>query len=109
MSILDLLKEKAANEKQNFLNSIRIKASTKLKNTDDNKIIDIISITSDITLDNLIPIKKSRLFKTFFVAYFHPIFLNKNNYTFCNVFDNKEEFDEAIRIIKKYYKTNFRV
>lgn len=44
-----------------------------------------------------------------FVAYFHPVFLDKNNYTFCNVFDNKEEFDEAIRIIKKYYKTNFRV
>lgn len=184
MSILDLLKKKTVNEKQNFLNSIRIKASTKLKNTDDNKIIDIISIvdafnsslsvtnlieqsscvpkqnivlpteilgqgvdqiplqkydiirakigvcehygviykidtelniawvvsiTSDITLDNLIPIKKSRLFKTFFVAYFHPIFLNKNNYTFCNVFDNKEEFDETVRIIKKYYKTNFRV
>lgn len=35
MSILDLLKEKTANEKQNFLNSIRIKVSTKLKNTDD--------------------------------------------------------------------------
>lgn len=47
--------------------------------------------------------------KTAFVAYFHPIFLNKNNYIFCNVFDNKEEFDEAVRIIKKYYKTNFRV
>lgn len=184
MSILDLLKEKTANEKQNFLNSIRIKVSAKLKNTDDNKILDVISIvdtfssslsvtnlieqsscvpkqnivlpteilgqgvdqiplqkydiirakigpsthygviykidtelniawtvsiTSDITLDNLIPIKKSRLFKTFFVAYFHPIFLNKNNYTFCNVFDNKEEFDEAVRTIKKYYKTNFRV
>lgn len=69
----------------------------------------VVNITSDITLDNLIPIKKSRLFKTFFVAYFHPIFLNKNNYTSCNVFDNKEEFDEAVRIIKKYYKTNFRV
>lgn len=184
MSILNLLKEKTADEKQNFLNSIRSKASSKLKNTDDNKILDVISIvdafnsslsinslveqsscvpkqnivlpteilgqgvdqiplqkydiirakiggyehygviykidtelniawvvsiTSDITLDNLIPIKKSRLFKTFFVAYFHPIFLNKNNYTFCNVFDNKEEFDETIRIIKKYYKTNFRV
>ncbi len=184
MSILNLLKEKTADEKQNFLNSIRCKASSKLKNTDDNKILDVISIvdafnsslsinslveqsscvpkqnivlpteilgqgvdqiplqkydvikakigpcehygviykidaelniawvvnlTSDITLDNLIPIKKSRLFKTFFVAYFHPIFLNKNGYTFCNVFDNKEEFDEAVRIIKKYYKTNFRV
>lgn len=184
MSILNLLKEKTADEKQNFLNSIRSKASSKLKNTDDNKILDVISIvdafnsslsinslveqsscvlkqnivlpteilgqgvdqiplqkydiirakigvcehygviykidtelniawvvsiTSDITLDNLIPIKKSRLFKTFFVAYFHPIFLNKNNYIFCNVFDNKEEFDETVRIIKKYYKTNFRV
>lgn len=184
MSILNLLKEKTANEKQNFLNSIRCKVSSKLKNTDDNKILDvlsivdafnpsssvhslveqcscvpkqniilpteilgqgidqiplqkydiirtkigvcehygviykidtelniawIVSITSDITLDNLIPIKRSRLFKTFFVAYFHPVFLNKNNYTFCNVFDNKEEFDETVRIIKKYYKTNFRV
>lgn len=184
MSILDLLKEKSVEEKENFLNSIRSKASSKLKNTDDNKILDVIStvdafnsslsinslveqsscvpkqnivlpteilgqgvdqiplqkydiirakigvcehygviykidtelniawvvsITSDITLDSLIPIKKSRLFKTFFVAYFHPIFLNKNNYTFCNVFDNKEEFDETVRIIKKYYKTNFRV
>lgn len=184
MSILNLLKEKTADEKQNFLNSIRAKASSKLKNTDNDKILDVISIvdafnsslsinslveqsscvlkqnivlpteilgqgvdqiplqkydiirakigvcehygviykidtelniawvvsiTSDITLDNLIPIKKSRLFKTFFVAYFHPIFLNKNNYTFCNVFDNKEEFDETVRIIKKYYKTNFRV
>lgn len=184
MSILDLLKEKSIEEKENFLNSIRSKVSSKLKNTDNNKILDVISlvdafssslsvtslieqsecvpkqsivlpteilgqgidqiplqkydiirakigpgthygviykidpelniawvvsITSDITLDNLIPIKKSRLFKTFFVAYFHPIFLNKNNYTFCNVFDNKEEFDETIRIIKKYYKTNFRV
>lgn len=78
MSILDLLKKKTANEKQNFLNSIRIKASTKLKNTDDNKIIDIISIVdafnSSLSVTNL-----------------------------------KEEFDEAIRIIKKYYKTNFRV
>lgn len=184
MSILDLLKEKTADEKQNFLNSIRSKTSAKLKNTDDNKILDVlsivdafnpslsvsnlvkqtscvskrdivlpteilgqgidqiplqkydiirakigpsvhygviykidpelniawtVSITSDITLNNLIPIKRSRLFKTFFVAYFHPVFLDKNNYTFCNVFDNKEEFDEAIRIIKKYYKTNFRV
>lgn len=183
MSILDLLKEKSVEEKENFLNSVRSKASSKLKNTDDNKILDVISIvdafssslstslieqsscvpkqnivlpteilgqgidqiplqkydiirakigpsahygviykidpelniawtvsiTSDITLNNLIPIKRSRLFKTFFVAYFHPVFLDKNNYTFCNVFDNKEEFDETIRIIKKYYKTNFRV
>lgn len=184
MSILNLLKEKSVEEKENFLNAVRSKVSSKLKNTDNNKILDVISIvdafssslsttslieqsscvpkenivlpteilgqgidqiplqkydiirakigpnahygviykidtelniawvvsiTSDITLDNLIPIKKSRLFKTFFVAYFHPIFLNKNNYTFCNVFDNKEEFDETVRSIKKYYKTNFRV
>ena len=65
----------------------------------------ILNLLKEKTADE----KKSRLFKTFFVAYFHPIFLNKNNYTFCNVFDNKEEFDETIRIIKKYYKTNFRV
>lgn len=184
MSILDLLKEKSVEEKENFLNAVRAKISSKLKNSDNHKITDIISlvdafssslsvtslieqfscvpkqsivlpteilgqgidqiplqkydiirakigpsahygviykidpelniawtvsITSDITLNNLIPIKRSRLFKTFFVAYFHPVFLDKNNYTFCNVFDNKEEFDEAIRIIKKYYKTNFRV
>lgn len=44
MSILNLLKEKTADEKQNFLNSIRSKASSKLKNTDDNKILDVISI-----------------------------------------------------------------
>lgn len=31
MSILNLLKEKTANEKQNFLNSIRCKVSSKLK------------------------------------------------------------------------------
>lgn len=31
MSILNLLKEKTADEKQNFLNSIRSKASSKLK------------------------------------------------------------------------------
>ena len=184
MSILDLLKEKSVKEKEDFLNSLRSKITTKLKNTNDNKISDVInlvnefnsslsvtslteqsscvpkqnivlpieilgqgidqiplqkydiirtkigvcehygviykidtelniawivSITSDINLNNLIPIKRSRLFKTFFVAYFHPVFLDKNNYIFCNVFDNKEEFDEAVRIIKKYYKTNFRV
>lgn len=184
MSILDLLKEKSVKEKEDFLNSLRSKITTKLKNTNDNKISDVINlvnefnsslsvtslteqsscvskrdivlpteilgqgidqiplqkydvikakigpcehygviykidaelniawvvnITSDITLNNLIPIKRSRLFKTFFVTYFHPVFLDKNNYTFCNVFDNKEEFDETIRIIKKYYKTNFRV
>lgn len=86
-----------------FINGVIYKIDTELN------IAWVVSITSDITLDNLIPIKKSRLFKTFFVAYFHPIFLNKNNYTFCNVFDNKEEFDETVRIIKKYYKTNFRV
>lgn len=44
MSILDLLKEKSVEEKENFLNSVRSKASSKLKNTDDNKILDVISI-----------------------------------------------------------------
>lgn len=33
MSILDLLKEKSVEEKENFLNSVRSKASSKLKNT----------------------------------------------------------------------------
>jgi hypothetical protein len=48
MSILNLLKEKTADEKQNFLNSIRSKASSKLKNTDDNKILDVKSIIKQI-------------------------------------------------------------
>lgn len=47
MSILDLLKEKSVEEKENFLNSVRSKASSKLKNTDDNKILDVISIRVD--------------------------------------------------------------
>lgn len=38
MSILNLLKEKTADEKQNFLNSIRSKASSKLKNTYENRL-----------------------------------------------------------------------
>lgn len=58
MSILNLLKEKTANEKQNFLNSIRIKVSAKLKNTDDNKIIDVISIVdafnSSLSINSLV-------------------------------------------------------
>lgn len=80
MSILNLLKEKTADEKQNFLNSIRSKASSKLKNTDDNKILDVISIVdafnSSLSINSLV---------------------------------EQSSFDETIRIIKKYYKTNFRV
>lgn len=89
MSILDLLKEKTANEKQNFLNSIRIKVSAKLKNTDDNKILDVISIVDAFS---------SSLSTTSLIEQ-----------SSCVPKQNKEEFDEAIRIIKKYYKTNFRV
>ena len=44
MSILDLLKEKSVEEKENFLNSVRSKVSSKLKNTDNNKILDVISL-----------------------------------------------------------------
>lgn len=58
MSILNLLKEKTADEKQNFLNSIRSKASSKLKNTDNNKILDVISLvdafSSSLSVTSLI-------------------------------------------------------
>lgn len=50
MNILNLLKEKTADEKQNFLNSIRSKVSSKLKNTDDNKISDAISLVEEFSL-----------------------------------------------------------
>lgn len=58
MSILNLLKEKTADEKQNFLNSIRSKTSSKLKNADDNKILDVISIVdafnSSLSINSLV-------------------------------------------------------
>ena len=70
-----------------------------------------VCITSDITLPNIIPIKESRMFKTFYVAEFTPIYLNRGNpvcYKFCGVIDNKKEFNEVCKAIKKYYKTLFR-
>ena len=66
----------------------------------------VVPLTSDLTLDNILPIKGSRIFKTFYCTYFHPIFLNKNDYTFCNIFDNKKEFDNIVKVIKNYYKSN---
>lgn len=58
MSILDLLKEKSVEEKENFLNSVRSKVSSKLKNTDDNKILDVISIVdafnSSLSINSLV-------------------------------------------------------
>ena len=58
MSILDSLKEKTADEKQNFLNSVRSKVSSKLKNTDNNKILDVISLvdafSSSLSVTSLI-------------------------------------------------------
>lgn len=105
MSILNLLKEKTADEKQNFLNSIRSKASSKLKNTDDNKILDVISIVdafnSSLSINSLVE-QSSCVPK-------QNIVLPTEILGQGNVFDNKEEFDETVRIIKKYYKTNFRV
>lgn len=62
-----------------------------------------VGLTSDITLPNIIPIKESRMFKTFYVAEFIPIYLN-----ICGVIDNKKEFNEVCKAIKKYYKTLFR-
>lgn len=70
-----------------------------------------VGLTSDITLPNIIPIKESRMFKTFYVAEFTPIYLNRGNpvcYKFCGVIDNKKEFNEVCKAIKKYYKTLFR-
>lgn len=60
MSILNLLKEKTADEKQNFLNSIRSKASSKLKNTDDNKILDVKSMKIDYNKTAIIPLDYSK-------------------------------------------------
>lgn len=58
MSILDLLKEKSVEEKENFLNSVRSKVSSKLKNTDNNKILDVISLvdafSSSLSVTSLI-------------------------------------------------------
>lgn len=51
------------------------------------------------------------MFKTFYVAEFTPIYLNRCNpvrYKFCGVIDNKREFNEVCKAIKKYYKTLFR-
>lgn len=113
MSILDLLKEKSVEEKENFLNSVRSKVSSKLKNTDNNKILDVISLvdafSSSLSVTNLIEQsecvpKQSIVLPTEILGQgIDQIPLQKN------VFDNKEEFDETVRIIKKYYKTNFRV
>lgn len=74
-------------------------------------IVYTVGLTSDITLPNIIPIKESRMFKTFYVAEFTPIYLNRGNpvcYKFCGVIDNKKEFNEVCKAIKKYYKTLFR-
>lgn len=58
ISILDLLKEKSVEEKENFLNSVRSKVSSKLKNTDNNKILDVISLvdafSSSLSVTSLI-------------------------------------------------------
>ena len=53
----------------------------------------VVSITSDLQLSNIIPIKESRLFNTF---------------AFCGIFDAKKDFDKAYKAIKNYYKINFR-
>lgn len=66
-----------------------------------------ISITSDLLVPNIIPIKNSRLFNTFFVSELNSFALDKNLLKFCGIFDNKKEIDNALRIIKRYYKHNF--
>lgn len=74
------------------------------------KIAWVIYITSDITMDNIIPIKESRLFKTFFVAALYPIKLNTEGrtFSFCGIYDATKEFDSVYKTIKNYYKINFK-
>ena len=64
----------------------------------------VVPFTSDLECDMAKSIKNSRIFKTFYIPYFAPVFLNKNTYKFITIFDNKKEanlmFKEAKAILK---------
>ena len=64
----------------------------------------VVPFTSDLECDMAKSIKNSRIFKTFYIPYFAPVFLNKNTYKFITIFDNKNEanimFKEAKTILK---------
>lgn len=69
----------------------------------------VVPITSDITIDIAVPIKESRIFKTFYVPYLCPVFLNKNQYKFITIFDSKKDFDNLVRAIKNYNRIILKV
>lgn len=69
----------------------------------------VVPITSDITIDIAVPIKESRIFKTFYVPYLCPVFLNKNRYKFITIFDSKKDFDNLVRAIKNYNRIILKV
>ena len=69
-----------------------------------NNIAWVVPFTSDLECDMAKPIKNSRIFKTFYIPYFNPVFLNKKTYKFITIFDNKKEanimFKEAKAVLK---------
>lgn len=69
----------------------------------------VVPITSDITIDIAVSIKESRIFKTFYIPYLCPVFLNKNHYKFITIFDSKKDFDNLIHAIKNYNRTILKV
>lgn len=67
----------------------------------------LLVITSDPNLPNIIP-TRSRMFpSSFFVAEFVGFYLLQD-FKFCGTFEDKKTVDNAVRIVKNYYKTNFR-
>lgn len=69
----------------------------------------VVSLTSDLQLPNIIPIKGSRLFNTFYCAALYPVYIKESKtYAFCGIFDAKKDFDKVYKAIKNYYKINFR-
>ena len=69
----------------------------------------VVPLTSDVSIDIAVFIKGSRIFKTFYIPYLCPVFLNKNHYKFITIFDSKKDFDNLIRAIKNYNKMILKV
>lgn len=69
----------------------------------------VVPMTSDISIDIAVSIKGSRIFKTFYIPYLCPVFLNKNHYKFITVFDSKKDFDNLVRAIKNYNRMILKV
>lgn len=62
----------------------------------------VVPMTSDVNIDIAVSIKESRIFKTFYIPYLCPVFLDKNNYKFITIFDSKKDFDNLVHAIKNY-------